>query len=73
MRVINVDMDDIDKLPKRYEHNSLNDSNQIHNWDIFNLPVESNSVDEILCGTMIGTFHLKKNKVFYEKAGAKPG
>ena len=72
---INVDMDDIDKLQKRYEHNSLNDSQQIHNWDIFNLPVESNSVDEILCDAMIEHLSFEEEpKFFYEvKRVLKPG
>ena len=44
---INVDMDTIEDLRERYPDKKFPDTTIIKNWDIFNLPVSDNSVDEV--------------------------
>ena len=45
---VNIDMHTKDDIVKRYGA-ELNESLKIHAYDIFNLPYEDNTVDEILC------------------------
>jgi len=72
---INVDMDDRTKLQRRYEHDEFNDTLEIFNWDIFNLPVEAGSVDEILSDAMIEHLSFEEEpRFFYEiNRVLKPG
>jgi len=72
---INVDMDDLGALKKRYVSGSFSESVRVHNWDIFNLPVASGSVDEVLCDAMIEHLSFAEEpKFFYEvKRILKPG
>ena len=72
---INVDMDDLRALRKRYVSGSFSEEVRVHNWDIFNLPVESESVDEVLCDAMIEHLSFAEEpKFFYEvKRVLKPG
>jgi ubiquinone/menaquinone biosynthesis C-methylase UbiE len=44
---INVDMDTIDQIRQRYPNQHFESDLIVEQYDIFNLPVESNSIDEI--------------------------
>ena len=44
---INIDMDSLDQIRERYPHQSFEEDLVVVNYDIFNLPFEKNSVDEI--------------------------
>ena len=43
---INIDMDSLEDLKERYPNKTFPDC-RIEDWDIFNLPLEDNSVDEV--------------------------
>ena len=63
---INVDMDSLDDLRKRYPNKTFPDCT-IKEWDIFNLPIESNSVDEIRADCLFEHLSFKEEKkAFYE-------
>ena len=64
---INVDMDSLKKLQKRYPTASFPKNIQIYDWDIFKLPVDNESVAEILCEGMIEHLSFEEEpKFFYE-------
>lgn len=44
---INIDMDSLDQIRERYPHQSFEEDLVVVNYDIFNLPFEKDSVDEI--------------------------
>ena len=64
---INVDMDTLEGLRERYPHKKFSNDVVVEQWDIFNLPVEDNSVDEIRADCLFEhlTF-LEEKKIFTE-------
>ena len=50
---INVDMDSLDEIRLRYPNRTYDDSIVVVNYDLFNLPFEDNSVDEIRSEALI--------------------
>lgn len=44
---INIDMDTLEEIRARYPHQQFDDGIRVEQYDIFNLPIEDNSVDEI--------------------------
>ena len=50
---INVDMDSLDDIRARYPNRNYDDSIVVVNYDLFNLPFENNSVDEIISEALI--------------------
>jgi len=70
----NVDMDSIDDLRERYPNRTFADC-IIKNWDIFNLPLEDNSVDEVRADCLFEHLSfIEEKKAFYEvKRVLKPG
>ena len=72
---INVDMDTIEDLRERYPDKEFSDDTIIKNWDIFNLPVPNNSVDEVRADCLFEHLNFKEEKkAFYEvKRILKPG
>ena len=71
---INVDMDSLDDLRERYPNRTFADC-IIKNWDIFNLPLEDNSVDEVRADCLFEHLSFKEEKLaFHEvKRVLKPG
>ncbi len=64
---LNIDMDSIEILKERYPYKTFSDDIKIYNWNIFNLPLDDNSVDEILCEAMIEHLSFEEeSKFFYE-------
>jgi SAM-dependent methyltransferase len=72
---INVDMDSLDDLRKRYPAQTFSDDLILKNYDIFNLPFKDGEVDEIRTDSLIE--HLafdEEPKFFYEvKRVLRPG
>jgi len=71
---INVDIDSLEDLRERYPNRTFADCT-IENWDIFNLPLEDNSVDEVRADCLFEhlTF-IEEKKAFHEvKRVLKPG
>lgn len=71
---INVDMDSLKDLRERYPNRTFADCT-IKNWDIFNLPLEDNSVDEVRADCLFEHLSFKEEKIaFHEvKRVLKPG
>ena len=70
-----VDMDTIEDLRERYPDKKFPDTTIIKNWDIFNLPVSDNSVDEVRADCLFEHLTFKEEKkAFHEvKRVLKPG
>lgn len=64
---INIDMDSIDDIKKRYPNIKIPQNIDIYNYDIFNLPFENSSVDEVRAEALIEhlSFH-EEPKFFFE-------
>tara|TARA_B110000438_G_scaffold298402_1_gene346579 strand:+ start:6738 stop:7355 length:618 start_codon:yes stop_codon:yes gene_type:complete len=72
---INIDFDTIEEMRIRYPFKKFSSSIIIKNYDIFNLPYKNDSVDEILCESLIEHISFdKEEKLFNEfKRVLKPG
>ena len=68
-------MDTIEDLRERYPDKKFPDTTIIKNWDIFNLPVSDNSVDEVRADCLFEHLTFKEEKkAFHEvKRVLKPG
>lgn len=64
---INVDMDSLDDLKRRYPHKQFSDDLIVEQWDIFNLPVEDNSVDEIRADCVFEHLSFIEEKKIFEE------
>ena len=64
---VNIDMDSLEDMRSRYPNKSFSDDLVIKQWDIFNLPVEDNSVDEVRADCLFEHLSFKEEKnIFYE-------
>jgi len=72
---INVDMDTLEDLKRRYPNREFADDVVIKQWDIFNLPVQNESVDEVRSECLFEHLNFIEEKaIFYEvKRVLKPG
>ena len=59
---INVDMDSLDTLRERYPYKKFPENTIINQWDIFNLPVDDNSVDEVRADCIFEHLNFKEEK-----------
>jgi len=64
---INVDMDSLDDLRVRYPHKEFSNDLVVEQWDIFNLPVQDNSVDEIRADCLFEHLSFKEEKKIFEE------
>jgi predicted SAM-dependent methyltransferase len=63
----NVDIDTLEDMKLRYPNKSFSDDLVIKQWDIFNLPVEDNSVDEVRADCLFEHLSFKEEKnIFHE-------
>ncbi|MDA1136871.1 MAG: methyltransferase domain-containing protein [Proteobacteria bacterium] len=63
----NIDIDTLKDLRERYPNRKFPDNIIIKNWDIFNLPIKDNSVDEIRSDCLFEHLNFKEEKkAFYE-------
>lgn len=72
---INIDMDSIEDIKKRYPNLNIPNNIDIYNYDIFNLPYKDSSVDEVRAEALIEhlSFH-EEPKFFFEIVRVlKPG
>ena len=64
---VNIDMDSLEDMRSRYPNKSFSDDLVIKQWDIFNLPVEDNSVDEVRADCLFEHLSFKEEKnIFHE-------
>ena len=72
---INIDMDSIEDIKKRYPNLSIPNNLTIYDYDIFNLPYENATVDEIRAEALIEhlSFHEEPNFFFEVSRVLKPG
>ena len=64
---INVDMDSLEELKKRYPAQEFDDNIILKNYDLFNLPYENETVDLIRADGLIEHLSfLEESKFFYE-------
>ena len=62
---INIDMDDLETIKSRYPNIVIDDNYKFIQSDIFNLPFESGTVDEIRCDSLIEHLSFKEEKKFF--------
>ena len=62
---INIDQDSIETIKKRYPDQKIDDNLEIKQYDIFNLPYENNSVDEVRADGLIEHLTFKEEKIFF--------
>ena len=65
---VNVDMDSLDDIKNRYPNKVFSDDLVVKQWDIFNLPVEDNSVDEIRADCVFEHLNFKEEKQIFLEA-----
>jgi predicted SAM-dependent methyltransferase len=64
---INVDMDTLEDLRERYPNRTFEDDLVIEQWDIFNLPVEDGTVDEVKADCLFEHLNfIDEKRAFYE-------
>lgn len=61
---INVDMDDLESLRKRYPNQVFADSLRLENYDIFNLPFPAGGVDEVRADGLLEHLSFLEEKAF---------
>lgn len=62
---INVDLDTLEQLKARYPNIEFPDGVKIHQYDIFNLPFEAGTVDEIRSDSMLEHLSFAEEKRFF--------
>lgn len=63
----NIDLDSLGQIKKRYPNIEFPEDIQVHNYDIFNLPYEDNTVDEVRCDSLLEHLSfLEEKKFFFE-------
>ncbi len=62
---VNIDMDSLEDLRKRYPHQDFPEGVEVFDHDIFNLPYEDNSVVEIKASAFIEHLNFKDEKRFF--------
>ncbi len=72
---VNIDMDNIEQIKDRYPNIKIPENIEIFNYDIFNLPYNANTVDEIRAEALIEHLSFHEEPIFfYElKRVLKPG
>jgi predicted SAM-dependent methyltransferase len=72
---INVDLNSLDELKKRYPTSKFPEGVKIFNYDIFSLPYQDNTVDEIFTDSLVEHFSFAEEPKFYRemKRVLKPG
>jgi len=62
---INIDLDDKESMKSRYPNIEIPDDLEIFQYDIFNLPFEDASVDEVLSESMLEHLSFLEEKKFF--------
>ena len=64
---VNVDMDSLEGLKERYPNKEFPNDVTVEQWDIFNLPVEDGSVDEVRADCIFEHLNFKEEKRAFEE------
>lgn len=64
---INIDLDTVETMKERYPEADIDNGTKIYQYDIFNLPYESSSVDEVRCDSLIEHLSFVEEKSFFEE------
>ena len=62
---VNIDLDDKETMKSRYPNIEIPDDLEIFQYDIFNLPFEDSSVDEVLSESMLEHLSFLEEKKFF--------
>ena len=62
---VNIDLDDKETMKNRYPNIEIPDDLEIFQYDIFNLPFEDSSVDEVLSESMLEHLSFLEEKKFF--------
>ena len=62
---INIDQDNLEQIKKRYPQKNFDDDLIVKNYDIFQLPFEDSSVDEIRSDSLIEHLTFIEEKIFF--------
>ena len=64
---INIDMDTLDEIKKRYPYNKIDHDIIVKQYDVFNLPFDDNSVDEIKAESFIEHLSFFEEENFFKE------
>jgi len=64
---INIDLSTIDEIKARYPNIDIQENIKIYQYDIFNLPFEDGSVDEVRSDAMLEHLSFKEEKLFFNE------
>ena len=64
---INIDQDNLEQIKKRYPQKNFDDDLIVKNYDIFQLPFEDSSVDEIRSDSLIEHLTFIEEKIFFNE------
>ena len=64
---VNIDMDSLEDMRSRYPNKSFSDDLVIKQWDIFNLPVESGTVEEIRADCLFEHLDFREEKIIFHE------
>ena len=64
---INIDMDSLSKLKKRYPNKNFSKDLLLKNWNVFKLPLKDNSVDEINSDAFIEHLSFVEEHKFFKE------
>ena len=64
---INIDQDSLEQIKKRYPEKKFEDDLILKNYDIFNLPLDDSSVDEIKSDSLIEHLTFIQEKSFFNE------
>ena len=64
---INIDQDNLETIKERYPNQEIDENLEIKQYDIFNLPFENSSVDEIRADGLIEHLSFKEENFFFHE------
>ena len=65
---VNIDQDDINTIRERYPHMNFPNDAVVHTYDVFNLPYDDNTVDEIVADGFIEHLSFLEEKDIFEES-----
>lgn len=64
---INIDQDNIEIIKTRYPDTKFKDTDVIYTYNVFNLPYEDKTVDEIIADGFIEHLSFSEEKLIFEE------
>ena len=62
---VNIDQDDLATLKRRYPSNTFPEDTVVEQWDVFNLPCDDDSIDEVNADSFVEHLDFKEEKTFF--------